>query len=466
MSIHAIDEAPLTGFHRKLTWACSGGPALDGYLLSIIGVALVGMSIQLHLSTADESLIGAAALVGIFVGGLVFGWVTDRVGREVMYTIDLLVLVGGSVLSAFVTDTWQLVVLRFIIGLAIGADYPIATSLLAEWVPARHRGRLLGILILAWYVGAAAAYVVGYLMAEFGGPGTWRWMLATSALLGVVILLLRIGTPESPLWLVSKGHTDKAQQAIKRVLGVTVSTEELREAAAAEQAVAHSQFRNLFQRPYLQRTAFCGLFYLCQVTPLFAIYTFGPTILGSFGLGKGNAANLGSALISIVFVLGCIPALRMVDRIGRRPVVVWSFGLMIIPLAILGGGTAIPTAVVILCFCAYALFSGGATVLEWTYPNELFPTSIRASAGGVTTAVSRVGAAAGTFLLPISIARLGIGPTMLIGGAITVVGWLVSLAWAEETRGLNLSATSALPEDANSASRPTTVAQQDDLERS
>ncbi|MFD0541999.1 MFS transporter [Streptomyces mexicanus] len=198
MSIRAIDEAPLSRFHRKLTWACAGGPFLDGYLLSIIGVALVGMSGELNLTTGDESLIGAAALVGIFVGGLFFGAVTDKLGREAMYTIDLAVLVGGSVLSVFATETWQFVVLRFVLGMAIGADYPIATSLLAEWVPNRHRGRLLGVLILAWYVGAAAAYVVGYAIAEIGGAGAWRWMLASGAVLSGVILLMRIGTPESP----------------------------------------------------------------------------------------------------------------------------------------------------------------------------------------------------------------------------------------------------------------------------
>ncbi|WP_051871711.1 MFS transporter [Streptomyces sclerotialus] len=445
MSIRAIDEAPLNRFHRKLTWACAGGPFLDGYLLSIIGVALIGMSNELHLTTADESLIGAAALVGIFIGGLCFGAVTDKLGREAMYTIDLAVLVGGSVLSVFATETWQFVILRFILGIAIGADYPIATSLLAEWVPNKHRGRLLGVLILAWYVGAAAAYVVGYVMAELGGAGTWRWMLASGAVLSALILLLRVGTPESPLWLVNKGRTDDAQKAIKRALGHTVPVDELLAASAAEQSVVQQRFRDLFQGTYLRRTLFCGLFYMCQITPMFALLTFGPTILGSFGLSEGNAGNLGSALISIVFVLGCIPALRMVDRIGRRPVIIWSFALMAVPLAVLGGGSSVPFALVIVCFCAYALFSGGPTVLEWTYPNELFPTGIRATAGGVATSISRLGAAAGTYLLPISLSRLGIGPTMLIGAGITLVGWLVSVLWAEETRGRTLAETSALP---------------------
>ncbi|MDI3409488.1 MFS transporter [Streptomyces cavernicola] len=453
MSIRAIDEAPLNPFHRKLTWACAGGPFLDGYLLSIIGVSLVGMTNELSLSTGEVSLIGAAALVGIFVGGLFFGAVTDRLGREAMYTIDLAVLVGASVLSVFVTDSWQVVILRFVLGVAIGADYPIATSLLAEWVPNKHRGRLLGVLILAWYIGAAAAYVIGFVLAEIGGPDAWRWMVASSAVLCAVVLLMRLGTPESPLWLVNKGRTAEAQDAIKSALGRTVPIEELLAASAAEQSVVQSRVRDLFKGVYLRRTLFCGLFYMCQITPMFALLTFGPTILGSFGLGEGNTSHLGSALISIVFVLGCLPALRMVDRIGRRPVIVWSFALMAVPLAVLGGGSSVPVAVVILCFCTYALFSGGPTVLEWTYPNELFPTGIRATAGGVATSISRVGAAAGTYLLPISISRLGIGATMLIGAAITLGGWLVSLLWAEETRGRTLAETSAPP---GAATRPST----------
>ncbi|MFV2119146.1 MFS transporter [Streptomyces sp. Act-28] len=451
MSIPAVDDAPLGKFHRKLTRACAGGPFLDGYLLSIIGVALIGMSDELNLSTGDESLIGAAALVGIFAGGLFFGPVTDKLGREAMYTIDLAVLVGGSVLSVFATETWQFVVLRFVLGVAIGADYPIATSLLAEWVPNKHRGRLLGVLILAWYVGAAAAYVVGYVMAEIAGNGSWRWMLASGAVLSALVLLMRIGTPESPLWLVSKGRTVDARKVIKKALDRTVPVEELMAASAAEQSMEQSRFHDLFRGVYLRRTLFCGLFYMCQITPMFALYTFGPSILGSFGLGEGNESNLGAALISVVFVLGCVPALRLVDRAGRRPVIVWSFALMVVPLAVLGGGSALPIAVVIACFCAYALLSGGPTVLEWTYPNELFPTGIRATAGGVATSISRIGAAVGTYLLPISLDRLGIGATMLIGAGITAVGWLVSFAWAEETRGRTLSETSAVPGSARSA---------------
>jgi MFS transporter, putative metabolite transport protein len=176
----------------------------------------------------------------------------------------------------FATETWQFVALRFLLGMAIGADYPIATSLLAEWVPNRHRGRLLGVVILAWYVGAAAACAVGYGLAEAGGAGAWRWMLASGAVLSAVILLLRIGAPESPPWLVNKGRTADAQKSIEKALGRTVPIQQLVAAAAEEQSAERSRFRDLFQGTYLRRTLFCGLFSMCQITPMFALYTSAP----------------------------------------------------------------------------------------------------------------------------------------------------------------------------------------------
>lgn len=141
-----IDDSPMKPFHWRLLVQSAGGPFLDGWLLSIIGVALIGMTPALGLGVTDLSLAGAAALIGIFFGGLIFGRLTDVIGRQLMYTIDLIVLVVGSVLCAFVENAWQIILLRFLIGVAIGADYPIATSLLAEWLPTKKRAAMLGSL--------------------------------------------------------------------------------------------------------------------------------------------------------------------------------------------------------------------------------------------------------------------------------------------------------------------------------
>ncbi|MER7845710.1 MFS transporter [Kitasatospora sp. NPDC096077] len=450
-----IDNAPYTAFHRRLALACSGGPLLDGYILSIVGVALIGMRPDLGLSTAEVSLIGAAALVGMFVGGALFGVLTDKIGREVMYTADLLVMVACSVLSFWVDSVWAITVLRFVLGMAVAADYPIATSLLAEWLPAKHRGRLLGQQIVAWYAGSVLAYIVGYLFLELAGPGSWRWMLASSTVLCVVFLVIRRGSPESPRWLAANGRVGDAVRVVEKHLGVRVDGRELMPDPAAR-ARSAGGLRLLMTPPYRRRTLFCGLFFLCQVGPLFAMLTFGPQILSSFGMPGGTMMEtLGTGLISLVFLLGCYPALRLIDTRGRRPVIIWSFALMTVPLALLGVWPTAPAAIALTALCAYAFLCGGPNVLDWTYPNELFPTEIRATAVGVATSVSRIGAAIGTYLLPLSLTGLGTGPTMLIAAGVTALGLLVCVLWAEETRGTALGAAPAAPRAAQGPGVPT-----------
>ncbi|WP_216899831.1 MFS transporter [Nocardia alni] len=441
-----IDDAPFTSFHKWLAVACSGGPLLDGYILSIVGTALIGMTPQLGLSTTDTQLIGAAALVGMFVGGALFGVLTDKIGREVMYTADLVVMALCSIASFFVETTWLLVLLRFVMGMAVAADYPIATSLLAEWLPLRQRGTLLGFQIVAWYAGSVLAYLVGYLMLTLFGHGSWRWQLASAAVLCVIFLIIRQRTaPESPRWLALHGKSEKAAGMIEKFLHVRVDPSDLVEAAHQADPVSSGSVLELFNAQYRKRTLFCGGFFLCQVAVLFAMLTFGPQILSSFGLPSGTWMDtLGTALISLVFLIGCLPAMRLIDTIGRRPTIIWAFGLMILPLLFIGVWPTMPAALAFLMLCVYAFCCGGPNVLDWTYPNELFPTHIRATAVGLATSVSRVGAALGTYLLPWSLDHLGMGTTMLYAAGLTAIGFLICLWGAPETMGRRLNAASAV----------------------
>jgi hypothetical protein len=159
-----LDDAPLTGFHKRLALYSSGGPFLDGYILSIIGVALVQITPQLGLGGTAEGLVGASALIGIFLGAFVGGWLTDKFGRKLLFTIDLIAIIVCSIAQFFVDSAVALIGLRLLIGMAVGADYPIATSLLAEFSPRKWRGPLLGAYVCMWFVGAAVAYIVGDLL--------------------------------------------------------------------------------------------------------------------------------------------------------------------------------------------------------------------------------------------------------------------------------------------------------------
>lgn len=445
MDIHAaIDDARFLRFHKKLVAACLGGPILDGYILSIIAIALIGVSADFGTSPLETSLIGASALLGIFLGALLFGPLTDRIGRQLMYTIDLWVLVAGSVLQFFVQDPFQLIIVRFVLGLAIGADYPIVNALLAEWLPRKRRGQMLGLLQAGWFIGAAFASLVGYALFEFLGPTSWRWMLASSAVLGAIVLVVRLGTPESARWLLHQGRPKEAKSALRAALADQPGIGLLILDAKGEPDTTANRvtLRVLLQPRYLRRMIFCSGFYALQVGPLFAIYTFGPTLLSALGISQGSHSTLGSVVINLVFLAGCLAALRLVDTWGRRPLIVWGFALMSIPLLILGFTPTAPAGVIIACFCAYALFSGGPSILEWAYPSELFPTGVRASAVGISTAASRIGAACGIFGLPFALADWGLGPTMVVAALVTAAGFLLCLFLAVETNGTPLRLSS------------------------
>lgn len=433
-----LEDVPLNRFHKKLALYSSGGPFLDGYVLSIIGIALVQATPTLQLNAFWQGLIAASALIGIFIGGFLGGWFTDKYGRKMLYTLDLLAIIGFSVAQFWVESAWSLFVWRLLIGIAVGADYPIATSLLAEFLPKKSRGPLVGGLIMMWFVGAAVAYIVGELLLSTG-PDGWRWMLASAAVPGVVFLAMRHGTPESPRWLLNKGRSEEAQKVIQTVYGPDYGIKDLPE----EEVTQSIPISQLFHSGYGKRMWFITIFWTCSIVPLFAVYAFAPKILEALKL-QGSLENFGSAAITVLFLVGCLVALRLVNPLGRRKLLIHSFLWSGVALLLLGIFPDSSPTMTFVLFSAYALFIGGTQILQFIYPNELFPTEIRATAVGLASSLSRIGAAIGTYLVPMSLTSLGIGGTMYVAAAITLIGCLASWQMAPETKSLGLGAAARL----------------------
>jgi putative MFS transporter len=409
-----------------------GGPFCDGYILGIIAIALGALSSDIGLTAGWQGLIGAASLVGMFFGGCVFGYLTDLVGRRFMYTLDLLVFVVASAAHFWVHDPWSLFALRLILGIAIGADYPIASALMAEFAPRRQRGMLLATMIGAWWLGYTVSFVVGYALS-LGGGTAWRWMLASSALPAAVVSVMRWGTPESPRWLVAKGRIHEAQELVRRHFGDNYYLE--------EGLPKRTEYGRVFRGDYLRRTVFVCLFWSCQIIPTFGIYTYAPALLTA--LGSPNP-TLGTAIISLFFLAGVVPAVLLIDRIGRRPLLTIPFAVTGSALVLLALLPKAPGPLVTVAFVVFAIFNAGSSVLQWVYPTELFPTDVRATALGFATGVSRIGAGLGTFLVPIALHRLGISNLLLIFAGVCAIGWALSAAYAPETRGLSLDEASAV----------------------
>ncbi|MBD1543586.1 sugar porter family MFS transporter, partial [Arthrobacter sp. IA7] len=199
-------------FMVRLVAVFIGGMFLDGYILGIIGPVAGSMRSDLQLDALSLGMIAAGPLAGIFVGSPLAGWATDKFGRKPMFLVDMGLFLVVSAAQFFVTSgdgaVIQLAIIRFFMGVAIGGEYSIGGPLLSEFSPPKLRGRLLGLTLIAWYVGFMMAFIVGTLLHEAGTP--WRLVLGTCAILAFVLFLARIGLPESPSWLISKGRREEA----------------------------------------------------------------------------------------------------------------------------------------------------------------------------------------------------------------------------------------------------------------
>ncbi|MDP9832000.1 MFS transporter [Trueperella abortisuis] len=425
----SLDDVGMSPFLVRLTVFSAGGPFLEGYVHAIIGVALLKMVPELGIDDTQKGMVGVAALVGLFFGAIFGGYLTDLIGRKRMFIIDVMSIAVLSGLCMVVSDPLMVVLLRFLIGVAVGADYPIATSIIAEFTPRRYRAITMGFLAAVWYLGANASYLVGYFLLNIDGG--WRWMLGSSIIPCVIILAGRWSIPESPRWLMSKGRYEDAAKIVRDTFGRNVVIE--------DEVTERTSYSAIFRKPYFKRMIFVGVIWLCQAIPMFAVYTYGPDIIAAFGLGQGKTALIGELAIGTFFMLGTIPAMFLAEYWGRRPLCISSFVVMTGALVVLGVVPPTSMAFVIVIFGIYALASGGPGNLQWLYPNEIFPTSIRASAMGTAMAFSRISTVVSIFVLPGFLSTYGNGPMMIVGAAISLIGLIVSIAWAPETRGMTLT---------------------------
>ncbi|EGX58518.1 major facilitator transporter [Streptomyces zinciresistens K42] len=425
----AYEDAPLTRFHIRVAVAGTGGQFSDGFILGIIGIVLTSASGALGLTPLWIGLLGAATLAGLFLGAVVTGPIADKVGRKHIFGWNMSVFAVLSGLQFFIQEPWQLLVLRLLIGVVLGADYVVSKSLVTELSPRRSRGRLMSLLAVAWAGGYVMAYLVGFLLTDVGGE-SWRYMLAVSALPAVLTFGFRLGVPESPLWLTRHGRTEEAAAIIRRHLGPGVQPPP--EVTSTRQG----GMRDLFTAKHRKRTAVGALFYVCQVIPFFALGTFAPQVMKSLGVTSALAAG---AAYNVFLLVGAVLGLLFIDRIPRRSFLIGTFFAGAALLTALMAFADVNPVIAVGLFALFALVLAAAVNLEFVYPPELFPTEVRASGVGVAVAASRLGSASSTFLLPIVVDAYGVN--VALGGCVAVlaVGGLICWAWAPETSRQSLT---------------------------
>lgn len=415
-----IDSAPFGRIHLLATVCVLGGAALDGYVLGVIGHAVEPASAQLGLSALGSGLLAASALIGVFVGGLFFGGIADRFGRRRVFLWNLLAFVVLSLAQLVVDSAWQLVAVRILLGLAIGVEYAVGAALLAEFVPRRPRGALLGSIQALWIVGFVAAFLIGSAVS----PDAWRWLLASSAVPAFVVLVLRTGLPESPRWLHAQGRTAEAERIVRDRIGDYAIPD-------VAPAAARAGLAELFTADRWRQSLYAGLFWFCQVAPFFAIFTFVGPILAMLDVQEGFTGDL---LMNVLQLVGAGLGVWALHLLSRRAFVVSSFAVMVVGLLVIGLFPDAPGVLVVAAFGLFTLVISGASNIQFVYPSEMFETRLRTTGVGFAAAFSRIGAALATYLLPVSLDALGAHGTLLVAAVFPLVGLLASLAWAPETR--------------------------------
>lgn len=168
-----MDDVPLNRFHLKIAGLTYGAHFTDGYVLGVIGFALAQIIPQMDMNPFWQGMIGSSALIGLFLGSLVLGWIADYIGRQKIFNFSFIIITVASLLQFFVTTPEQLFVLRIMIGIGLGGDYAVGHTMLAEFSPRRQRGMLLGSFSVIWTFGYVAAGFVGHFLSHMG-PDAWR----------------------------------------------------------------------------------------------------------------------------------------------------------------------------------------------------------------------------------------------------------------------------------------------------
>ena len=415
----SFDEPPhMTSLRRWAIILIALGEFVDGYDLLVVAGALLLLIPKFHLLPSAIGLLGGAAFVGAAVGLFFFGDLTDRIGRRKVFNFNLIGFVVFALASAIITNVVELFVARFIMGIAIGADIATSMAFLAEISPRSRRGALTGALPqIAWTVGALCSLAMAVWLFHVAGSAAWRWMFGISALPAFLVLLGRQLLPESPRWLLKQGRFEEAVASLEKY-GVPQAASVV--ASLNSPAQPRGSYRDLFRRPYTHQAVFA--FVIVGFTPLTGAIAsvVGPYVFRYVGLLGQTAALESSMLLWVGGIIGALVAYATIDYIGR----VWSTVISCAGSFICAVTLAVVTHQPTLFLGVYMLFAAltwfGASSF-WALPSELLPTHLRGRAQGFGNGIARLMVAVTTFIVPVGIAHIGFGATLVLLGCVGLV---------------------------------------------
>ena len=415
-----------------------------GYDLSNIAGALLFITDEFGLSTHQQELVTTAVVIGEIVGAIGGGLLANAIGRK-----KSMVLVGATyaafaLLSALSVSVPMLLVSRLLLGLTIGVSVVVVPVFVAESAPAKSRGALLVAYQVATVVGIIVGYLAAYLLA---GSHSWRWMLGLAAVPAVLVTILLLKMPDTARWYMLKGRVEDARRSLTLIEPGADVEREIAEMRRAMQEESGGALKEMLRPPYLRATIFVvALGFFIQITGINAIVYYSPRLFEAMGF-KGNFALLIlPALVQVAALIAVFVSLVLVDRLGRRPILLGGIAMMIAANILLIGvfvsGSEFGGALTILGFIGVLLFTVGFTfgfgALVWVYAGESFPSRLRSMGSSMMLTSDLVANAivAAVFLTMLN--GLGGAGTFAVFGVFALAAFGFVFKFAPETKGRQL----------------------------
>lgn len=417
------------------------GGVLFGFDFVVIGGAILYIKGQFMLGAGEVEVVVAAALIGALLFTPVAGWLADRFGRRTILIIVSGLGIVGAIGSATVDNMAWLFLARMASGAAIGSISILAPLFISEVADTEHRGKLVGCFVIGGVMGTVFAYLIDWLLA----PGAhWRIMFIFAALPATILLVGMIVLPETPRWLVHQGRHDHARASLRRLCNVCDVERELLDLINA--VSPPGRWTDLL-KPAALKAVFAGnaLAFFREVTGFTALILYAPEIFAAAGFAAKGLRIFESMLMTLFLLAGSIIATFLVDRLGRKPMLITGLSTMTVSMVILTVSIALVSSVPVLGYVAVGAamvwmlgFGMGPATVFFVIISEIYPQAVRARGMSVVGIVRWSCDVVVSVSFLTVVAWLGDAGTFAIFAAISLVGIMTCLIMIRETRGQSL----------------------------
>ena len=438
-----MERLPLTKFQVRLFAIIATAWLFDSVDLAALTFVLAPISKEFDLSLTQAGLLASVSFAGMVIGAGAAGILADRFGRRPVFVTSMIVWGLASFGAAASWDLTSLLAFRLLIGIGMGAEFPVAQALLSEFIPASHRGRYLGWLEGFWPIGFIACGALSVVIVPWLG---WRSLFVVQGVLAVFALVIRRNVPESARWYESTGRTTEAAQA---VADFEARVEEayarplppVESKFAVETTVStKSAFAELLSPRYRTRTIMAWTLWFCVLLGYYGITTWMGKLLADQGMTITKSISF-VLLMALWGIPGFLVASHLLERIGRRMTVI-SFVLLSAAAAYMYGMSTTTTAILVAGSVMQFFFFGMWSAL-YAYTPEVFPTRARATGCGTSSAIGRVGAILGPLMVPVMLTHWGQTSAFVVAAAFFVIAAITVWFLGPETKGRTLEDVSS-----------------------